>query len=377
MATTHQSPPRKGRRNSFQRTKVPFSERVASIAVILLLCAIGLAIWKKGRRFDPHLYSLRTEALKTTAEPATPTDSTGPKKTSEVPQAAASDHGSAEYTDVKSTTTVQSAQEALEISGATPLGKTEFYSAENLYEKIDGRAPAYIGFHFQQLRCRSFSVAAGSFVDVFEFKMATPLDAFGIFSLERDPKGEALDFASDGYSGELGFYFRVGQHYVQIIASDREPKTIELAQSIAQNRAQTLPANDTGLAARRRLPSEGLLDGSVRFVPENAQGQSFLKEVFEASYGFNGTTLPFFIMVADPTEAAGAFDSFRKFCGRFGGKVTPLPDSAGAHLFQAENFGTWKIIFERSGELGGVYDAPDAAKALQFVQRYLQQKPTP
>ena len=41
------------------------------------------------------------------------------------------------------------------------------------------------------------------------------MDAFGMFALERDPKGEALDFAPDGYSGELGYFFRQGAVYVQ------------------------------------------------------------------------------------------------------------------------------------------------------------------
>ena len=49
--------------------------------------------------------------------------------------------------------------------------------------------------------------------------------------LERDPNGKPLSFAKDGYSGEMGFYFRQGNVYVQIIASDQNPKTIEAAQA--------------------------------------------------------------------------------------------------------------------------------------------------
>lgn len=366
--------PRKGSRKAFKRTQVPTAERVISTAIVLLIGATGVGIWLKGQRFDPHLYTLRNDALKSTAEAIDSKPDTAPAEPSQSqPKPVAQSAEAESYAEATETGGV--AQEALEIPGVKAMDKTEFYSADNLFEKINGRAPAYIGFNFQQLRCRSFSVPGSpeSFVDVFEYLMKTPLDAFGIFALERDPKGEAVDFAPDGYSGDLGFYFRVGPRYVQIIASDQNPKTRELALHLAKNRATTLPADDSGLAARRRLPAEGLVADSVRFVPENAQGQAFFKEVFEASYDFSGAKLPFFIMVAQPAEAAAAFDSFQTFCGKFGGKVKPLPETGGARVFQAENFGTWKTIFQRGGEIGGVFDAADPAKSLQFVERYLQQ----
>ena len=148
----------------------------------------------------------------------------------------------------------------IKLAGIKPMGDTEFYSADNLFEKIDGRAPAYLNFNVQGLRCRSFSVigTAGSFVDVYEYRFDTPVNAFGMFSLERDPKGGPLAFAPDGYVSGMGFFFRQGPRYVQVMASDQNPETLELAKAIAEDRAKALPADDTGLDARRRLPVTGL-----------------------------------------------------------------------------------------------------------------------
>ena len=56
-----------GKRNAFVRTNVPLSERVISIVIVCLLAGIGIAIWQAGKHFDPNLYSLRTDALKSTA----------------------------------------------------------------------------------------------------------------------------------------------------------------------------------------------------------------------------------------------------------------------------------------------------------------------
>jgi hypothetical protein len=254
------------------------------------------------------------------------------------------------------------------------MSDTEFYNADNLFEKIDGRAPAYLNFNFQKLRCRSFSITgtSGSFVDVYEYRFDTPVNAFGMFALERDPKGGPLAFAPDGYASGMGFFFRQGPRYIQVMASDQNAKTLGLAKAIAEDRAKNLPDDDSGLDARRRLPVTGLDPASVQFVQENAQGQAFLKNVFQANYDFAGKKLPFFLMVATPADAAAAWKSYLDFAGQFGGKVTALPDVNGAKIFAAQNFGSFKVIYQRDGEIGGVVDAADGDQARQFVEKYLE-----
>jgi predicted secreted protein len=48
-----------------------------------------------------------------------------------------------------------------------------------------------------------------------------------------------------------------------------------------------------------------------------------------------------------------------------------LTDVNGAKIFAAQNFGTWKVIFQRDGEIGGVFDADDGDQARLFVEKYL------
>lgn len=391
MAASSETKPIAGNRKEFVRTKVSQAERVSSVVIITLLGVIAVALWWKGKNFDPGRYALRTEALKSTAEEVEGKAGTlwgdaasarGVVKTalaSQVKAVGTATEGwesveAAAESSVASKPAAEGEQLAMLVAGLKPIGNTEFYKADNLYEKIDGRAPAYLNFNFKSLRCRSFEVLGtpGSYVDVYEFLFDTPVNAFGMFALERDPKGAALDFAPDGYSGEMGYFFRQGEYYVQIIASDQNPKTIALAKAVAQDRAKNLPANNTGLDARKRLPVTGLDPASIQFVAENALGQDFLKGVFQGSYGFGGKKLAFFVMVAKSEEAVAAWKAFLEFSGKFGGKVTALPDVNGAKIFQAENFGVFKVIYQKDGELGGVFDADDGEKARQFVEQYLK-----
>lgn len=375
-------------RSQFVRTEIPRTEIVATVVCLLLLAGIGTAIFIKGRHFDPARYALRTEALKSTAETVDGKTGTirgeaaqgrGVVKTATVnassaeTKPAAADEGYEAAPAAAPDHLAKREQLVMAVAGIKPMGDTEFYNADSLYEKIDGRAPAYLGFNFQNLRCRSFEVlgAAGSFVDVYEYHFDTPVNAFGMFATERDAKGAAIDFAPDGYAGELGFYFRQGAVYVQIIASDTKPQTIAIAKAVALDRAKAIPADNAGLDARRRLPATGLDPKSVEFEAENALGQEFLKNVFTGKYDFAGQKISFFIMVASPDEAAAAWKSFQEFSGKFGSKATPLPDVNGAKIFLAENAGSTRVIFQRDGELGGVFDSDDTTKAREFVEKYL------
>ena len=400
-------PARSGNRREFVRTAVPVAERVASVVILLVIAGVAAEVYYQGHHFDPNLYTPKNEALQSTAlavagkagtapsaasvaaapAVAKPAESTGDTitepKTDVTPAegrgettpaagagAAGAEGGGEGSGDPKPAPKGQPLE--LTLAGTKPMSDTEFYNSDTLYEKIDGRSPAYQSFNVVGLRCRTFSVqaVAGSFVDIYEYSFDNPVDAFGMFALERDPKGHPLDFAPDGYSGDMGFFFRQGIVYVQIIASDQKTETMALAKAIAVNRAKELPANDQGLAGRRKLPAEGMLADSVAFVPENAQGQSALKDVFQAKYKFGTAELPFFIMVATPDDAAKAWEAFRKFCTQFG-TADNLPDVDGAKMFKAQVFGKWKVVYQRDGELGGVFDATDGDQARAFIEKYL------
>jgi len=406
MATI--KPPRPGNRREFVRTSVPAVERLSGAVILLLLAGIGVAIAIKGRHYNPDLYDVRPDSLNSTAaavegksqtlkaEGAPSAAATSPTVAETTTPATANEETTGETTAAPATPAKPAAAsgegegggegssdtpkpapigEPLEIAldGLKPMSPTEFYNSDTLYEKIDGRSPAYQSFNVTGLRCRTFNVLAapGSFVDVYEYRFDTPVDAFGMYALERDPKGGPVDFAPDGYSGEMGYFFRQGPVYVQVMASDQKPPTLALTRAIAQNRAKVLPADDSGLAGRRRLPSDGMIAGTVSYVPDNAQGQSTLHDVFQAKYGKTGAEVPFFIMVAQPADAAKAWQSFHDFCARFG-KVEALPDVSGGKLFRAQLFGKWKVVYVRAGEIGGTYDVADPGAARDFVEKYLR-----
>ena len=161
MAAPAAAKPPTGNRKTFRRTKVSSLERVVSLILVVLLAVIGVAIWFKGKHYNPDRFALNTDALKSTAAAVEGKSGTvrgadvarGKHGTAAKTQAAGEGEAAAEPAEGAAAAPAPAAKgEPLEIKldGLKPMGDTEFYNADNLFEKIDGRAPAYLNFNFQQ-----------------------------------------------------------------------------------------------------------------------------------------------------------------------------------------------------------------------------------
>jgi hypothetical protein len=72
-------------------------------------------------------------------------------------------------------------------SGYHPFSPPERFGPDTLYEKINGRADLYLSSGFVSLNTQRFAMdsTAGAWVEVFVYDMATPENAFSVFSMQR------------------------------------------------------------------------------------------------------------------------------------------------------------------------------------------------
>jgi len=363
-------------KNGGVRRNIPLRERVAGWVILAMLGAIAVVIIWKGSQYDPGKFALRPEALSSTAEEVAGKAST--IRVSERSDAPEVSPYESRLDESRSGSSSARDGEPLnvDVTGVEPVSDTEFYTEDTLYEKINGRAPVYFEFEFQNLRARSFAITGtrGSFIDVLEFEMSSPVTAFGIFSAEREENGKALDFADDGYRSEMGYFLRQGPRYVQIIASDQNPETLRQAEALARVRARTLPSGNEGLEAMQRLPKSGLIPASVEFVQSNAFGLAALHDVYKARYAFEGKEIEFFVMVSNRSEARTAWQEYKDFAGKYGEVQDDSLVVNGGRIFVAESFGNWLAVYFRGDQIGGVVEAPAKEVARGFVTAFLAEK---
>ncbi|MEX0322073.1 MAG: DUF6599 family protein [Puniceicoccaceae bacterium] len=345
------------------REEIPSFEQFLGGLILLLIVVIGIGIYVKGKIYDPHTYALDPAALESTR--------------SEVLGKAAT--VVAEGTSERIGGVVAAAAGAAPVKvlppmadGFNPMGDTEHYVPDTLFEKINGRAPAYLAFNFQELTTRSFTLdsAAGQFVDVFIFSMDTPKNAFGIFSMERDGSGATVDFVTDGYRSEMGFFYRQGNAYVQVLASDSSAAVMTPAEAFAKALAASLPVDDSGLGASL-LPTKYQVANSLNFIQSNAYGLSLMKDVYEAKYNVGGTVLTYFAMDAgSEADAAAAWEEIKGYHTKYA-DVQQTGDVGGGPFIVSDNFGDWNVLFMNGTILGGVVDSSDRALSYEFVEAQL------
>jgi len=357
----------KSKARAIVREEIPRTEQVIGALIMGFLVVLGIGLYLKGQRYDPHRFALDPAAL----------ESTRAEVTGKAATLRASDmRGFEQVGRTQSPSTPAKASRVLPamVESVSPMGETEHYLPDNLFEKINGRAPAYLEFNFQELTCRSFTIdgISGQFIDVYIYTMDTPLNAFGIFSLERDSSAIAVDFVQDGYRGGMGYFLRQGKAYIQVIASDSAPAVMGPTAEFAMALAASIPVDNTGLGTRSLLPVNNQISDSENYVQSDAYGLSLMKDVYEAQYRIGGSDLTFFAMQsASADEAVAAWNQLEEFNRNYA-EIIESGELEGARYLVSDNFGEMSVLFTRDQMIGGVVNAQDAAAARQFVEAYLR-----
>jgi hypothetical protein len=150
-------------------------------------------------------------------------------------------------------------------AGWTAVGPADRYDPQSIFQYLDGHGEVYLAYGMTACLARRYTGPAGEgdvVVDVFE--MASPADAFGVFTHSRE--GEPVDVgqgASYGY-GTLALW--KGRHFVSVSA-ERETEraraaVLELGRGVAAAIADT--GQPPGLVSR--LPKAGLDEASLVYL---------------------------------------------------------------------------------------------------------------
>lgn len=121
------------------------------------------------------------------------------------------------------------------------------YPPENLYMKIDGRAPVYIEAGVVALTFGTYSHQADSSrtVDVYWYDMGGASNASRIFEAEAAPGATHPAIGNNSYQIGGAVFFWKGTAYVQVLPSGLDATDAQAALAIARQIAERIE-NDTG-----------------------------------------------------------------------------------------------------------------------------------
>jgi hypothetical protein len=152
-----------------------------------------------------------------------------------------------------------------EAAGWRAVGDSQIYDTESIYSYIDGHAEVYMAFGMVRCLSRRYSGPEGEpdiLLDLFE--QASPADAFGVFTHDRD--GEEVEIGQGGLFRYGWLSFWKGRWFGSVYAEGESEASAEAV--LALGRAVADAIDETGQLPPlvSELPEDGLDPRSVRFL---------------------------------------------------------------------------------------------------------------
>lgn len=237
------------------------------------------------------------------------------------------------------------------------------YAPDTLYEYIDGAADLYLSYGFEEVAVADYVKGGGEdgWITVDVYDMGAPLHAFGIYGSERPPDVEAFPAGVQGYESEGLIAFWRGDYYVKVMLIDGED--MEAARALARATAEQLPGAAAMPAELKRLPVEGRIAGSERYVKTSALGHRSLVEVVSADYRAGETTAT--LHAADlgaPEKAAEGWQKLRDF-EQQSGKGLAAVAGVGEDAFGATDGYYGEMVAARQGRFLAIAMSETAGRA--------------
>lgn len=290
----------------------------------------------------------------------------------------------------------------------------ETFNAENLYEKIDGRAESFIQFDVVGMAYTYFHPKGddSSEAQLYIFQMANSLKAFGKFSSEKPPEVESVAVGDAGYVSAGSVFFHSGPYYAQIVLNTEDEALAKFAMGIAREvaarmrpeaskgaelaengtrapseagRVEPTPAAATSSAASPATPAQlfSLLPAGPNrtgetYAAQDVFGYAFLSDVFLADYTAGGDLYwqGFLRPYPNRERAAESFEQYLAAVQEYGGEVEVIDVDEADKMAICSLYGLYDAVFLKGNALAGGNGATGREPVEDFSRSFAASLPT-
>ncbi len=258
-------------------------------------------------------------------------------------------------------------------AGFETLSEIAVYNPENLYEKINGKAPFYVDSGFEKLLTNWLKSQRDDQL-MFEFyiyDMAEPANAFSVFSIQRRPDASpilSLFETSFGYRTENAILFVKGKYYIELIGSAKSEPLFDAMTEFAKQLSAELPDQRQFSFPQQLIAAEdNLIPGSIKFYTGNALGFDGFDNTFTAVYKIDASNVTIFLS-RRPDESS-AEQLVRDYC-KFLIDTGAEEKSAVLSIDKArllDFYGTIELVFNNGSFVAGIHEADDIETAVKLA----------
>ncbi len=303
----------------------------------------------------------------------------------------------------------------------------ETFNADNLYEKIDGRAESFLQYGVKGMAYTFYHPTGdpSNELQLYVFEMPDALKALGKYGSEKPDEAVPAAVGDQGYTSAGSTLFYAGKYYTQIVSTQDDPKfaafALELAKRVAirqkggkvpnQNdlldpvavtvresttttkpAAGTPPATSTPAkpapAEAKPAPAEvspatlfaflpaQKRDGDAKYVAQDVFGYSFLSDVFMADYKDGDVTWQGFLRpYRDAKEAKEVFEKYIAGVKKDGAEVKPMSAEGADEMVVSNNIGLADFVFRKGNTLAGANGATSPAAGEAYARALAKSLP--
>jgi len=252
-----------------------------------------------------------------------------------------------------------------------PFSGIQTYTAENLYEKINGKADFYLDSGFKVLSTRRFISKDDDslFFELYVYDMTTTRNAFSVYSTQRRPQVHGLPDMQFGYKTSNALYFAHGKYYIELVGSSESTQLSRAIVETAQKIQANLVIDKPDIPELAFFPQENLVPGSIKLYLTDAFGFEGLTDTFAAGYRFADQIITAFLTRrSSPEDATRLFHEYHKFLLSNGGKDIPTTNPQARSV---DFYGTLEILFVTGPFVAGVHEAENRELAGKVVETLL------
>jgi hypothetical protein len=142
--------------------------------------------------------------------------------------------------------------------------KDRLFDEKTIYSYIDGGAELYKAYNMLQCLSRRYTIANGPSIILDIFDMGTSKDAFGVFTHDTD--GKVIDIGQDARfrSGWLSFWKY--RYFISIYMEEETAAAEKAVKALGREVAAGIAKKGSRPRILQKLPSEGLVSGSIRYL---------------------------------------------------------------------------------------------------------------
>jgi hypothetical protein len=293
----------------------------------------------------------------------------------------------------------------------------ETFNADNLYEKIDGRAESFLQYGVKGMAYAFYHPTGdpNNELQLYVFEMGDSLKALGKYGSEKPEEFQPVSIGDQGYSTAGSTLFYAGKYYTQIVSTADDPKfaafALELARRVvarqkpgaggasgtataagtsppaakpaesgetaeAKPSAEAKPASEAKPAAVEVTPATyfGLLpakgrDGEPKYVAQDAFGYSFFSDVFMADYKEGTATWQGFLRpYRDAQEAKAVFQKYLEGVKKDGAEIKTIAAEGADEIVVSTNIGLVDVVFRKGNTVAGANGATAAPPAEAYAR---------